>query len=238
MGMFDTFHGKIRCPQCGELHDFEEQTKSYNCVMEDFKIGDYIDKANENYIYPFDAYCYKYKTSFTGSIIVVRGQIIKFVNTFELEQIKDINVLKNIEEGLGWRLDYEERCKQGVGYNNDTKAFGYVRYEYEQSNWQEHPKRAGDRLFALNNDWLITEVYKEILTNDKSNNCNYLYEGWYRDNYVYKVTDKLGDRMARVTETYIELYYDNGLKNNWDNENPHDYFIQYGCELINIGGTK
>ena len=48
MGMFDTFIGEVVCPYCGEIHEFEEQTKSYDCTLDNFLIGDYVDKGNTN----------------------------------------------------------------------------------------------------------------------------------------------------------------------------------------------
>lgn len=235
MGMFDTFYGKIRCPYCGELHDFEEQTKSYECVMENFKLGDYIDRGNQTYIYPFEAVCYKYKKLFKANIFIVKGQIVKFANEeFESKDI-NINKLKNIEEGLGWKLDYQERCKQGIGYNNDFRAFGFIRHEYEKTNWKEHPKKIGNRLFALNNDWLITGVYKEIFNEDNKNSFMYeLNRHQFDESYIYQVTNKLGNRIARVAKKYIQLMYDNGLKTKWDSDNPKAYFIQDGCKLEKI----
>jgi len=235
MGMFDTFYGKIKCPICGEYHQFEEQTKDYDCVLADLELGDYIDKGNSTYIYKFQSYCekeYKETKWFNGNIIIVKGQIVKFVNDDELKNI-DTNKLKNIEDGLGRKLEYQERCKIGVGYNNESSIFGCT-FENEKTNWNEHPKQIGDRLFALNNDWLITGTYKENLLEKKSDKCLGFYKIWFRENYVYKITNKLGDRIARVSKDCIELFYDNGYKTEWDSDNPNDYFIQSGCELIEI----
>ncbi len=49
MGMFDTFWGEYKCPACGNIVRFEEQTKDYYCVLEDFYLGDFIDRGNRNY---------------------------------------------------------------------------------------------------------------------------------------------------------------------------------------------
>ena len=57
MGCFDTFVGKVRCPHCKEDAHFYEQTKNYDCLMQDFKVGDYIDKGNANYFYKFEYTC-------------------------------------------------------------------------------------------------------------------------------------------------------------------------------------
>jgi hypothetical protein len=233
MGMYDTFYGTIKCPHCGKQHKFEEQTKSYECVLENFLLGDYVDRGNRTYTYDFETWCDETNKKFIGNIIVYKGQIVGFANENE---IKNINMTKlaNIEEGLGWKLDYEERCKKGIGINNDFRVFGIPRYTYEDAKFEEHPKKPGDTLIALNNNWLITEVYREILKEDKRNKCFDLYETWYRDNFVYRIAGKMGNRIARVTEDYIELMYDDGFKTEYDYENPHSYFIQWGCELVKI----
>jgi len=31
MGLYDIFLGEVKCPYCGEIHEFEDQTKSYEC---------------------------------------------------------------------------------------------------------------------------------------------------------------------------------------------------------------
>ena len=57
MGMFDTFLGTTQCPNCGSEVKLYEQTKNYECLMQDFKVGDDIDKGNLNYFYEFEQVC-------------------------------------------------------------------------------------------------------------------------------------------------------------------------------------
>ncbi len=54
MGMFDTFWGEYKCPACGNIVKFEEQTKDYERILEDFYLGDYVDRGNRNYFYEFE----------------------------------------------------------------------------------------------------------------------------------------------------------------------------------------
>ena len=95
MGCFDTFVGKIECPHCKEQTRFNEQTKNYECLMQDFKVGDYIDKGNANYFYKFEYPCEHCKEEITINAAIRRGQLIGYyTDTTNL----DINSMENIEE--------------------------------------------------------------------------------------------------------------------------------------------
>lgn len=91
MGMFDTFVGEIECPFCNKVNQIEEQTKSYNCLLRDFKTGDYIDKSNTNYFYQFDCYCKNCGTSFNVYAAIRRGQLVGYYpNRFDICELDNI----------------------------------------------------------------------------------------------------------------------------------------------------
>ena len=236
MGMYDTFYGEITCPYCGEKHKFEEQTKDYNNMLNDFLLGDYIDdeKTDTTYIYSFDACCYKYKRKFKGHIIIVNGQIVKFVNDYELKQISDINKLKNIEKGLGHKLEYLERCKAGIGMNNEVANHGITLFKNEDINWNGKPKNIGDIIHTLGHNWTIKEVYKEVYI-DKDT----FYRAWHdENNYIYRVSGDLGNRIIKSTNYYTKVFYDKGFKKGFDTENTNNFYISQGCNLIKINNNK
>ena len=73
MGCFDTFVGNIECPYCKEKIRFYEQSKNFECLMQDFKVGDYIDRGNANYFYKFKYQCSYCKKEITIYAAIRRG---------------------------------------------------------------------------------------------------------------------------------------------------------------------
>ncbi len=113
MGRFDTFWGEYKCPVCGNKVKFEEQTKDYNCILEDFYMGDYMDRGNRNYFYEFESSCPKCHTAHNISLAIRRGQ---FVGVFFKNEADEINImdLDNIEDGYQRRVDYERMCANKI----------------------------------------------------------------------------------------------------------------------------
>jgi len=44
MGLFDSIYLRKKCPYCGKISDMEFQTKDLDCVMDNFKKGDFVSK--------------------------------------------------------------------------------------------------------------------------------------------------------------------------------------------------
>lgn len=225
MGCFDTFEGEAKCPVCGRINEFEEQTKSYDCFLNYFKLGDYIDKANRTYVYVAnnagDCDCGSYDVN----IVIKDGQIVGFYNDDEIKVI-DIGKLENIEDGLARRLERDERVKVSYGFD-DTKL--YSKSEFN----------VGDTVTILDDLWFIDEVYKEALTNTNGN-CQTLYELWYKDNFVYIVHNNNGVKRMLVTrENDLDWLYEVNLEPSdyceeaCENQESYNriYNIQYGCVL-------
>jgi len=53
MGVYDIFHLEIECPKCGNEFEIWAQTKSLDCQMKDYKIGDPIAWPNDE-IFVYD----------------------------------------------------------------------------------------------------------------------------------------------------------------------------------------
>ena len=151
MGMFDSFVGEVPCPHCGESHEFEEQTKAYDCMLDEFHIGDYVEKGNVSYIYDFEWYCQKDKQPYHIGIVFKNGQIIKFVSSLDQDYIEEINIAKldNIEDGLGKRLLYEKVCREANGIPKE-------RLEYELNPLTEEYK-----FIAFGVEWEVIKLYRQ-----------------------------------------------------------------------------
>ena len=154
MGMFDTFWGKYKCPNCEHTVQFEEQTKRYECILEDFYLGDYVDRGNRNYFYDFEHECPVCHSNNEVYIAIRRGQYVGVYVGRESSEM-EITKLENIEDGYARRRAYEHICERKLGYDNPIKS--------DEPLEQRH---VGDHITALKTDWEILEVYKEVLDDD------------------------------------------------------------------------
>lgn len=215
--MYDSFIGKANCSKCNKVHEFEEQTKDYDCTLSTFMLGDYIDKANTRYQYVFDWYCDNCKEDFKIHMFIHNGQVIKIVNNIE-ESKMTIDDLVNIEDEFQRKLDYKKCCELGVGYN--IKKYNVMNTD----TWSDIPKNIGDKIFALNKEWEIISVGKEVLVTSKDSRLYVLHDILYKDNFVYDVKSIKGNlnRILRITEDYIRGF------------GVYDYIMQHGCKRVNI----
>ncbi len=171
MGMFDTFWGEYRCPDCGNIVGFEEQTKDYGCLLEDFYLGDYVDRGNRNYFYEFESYCPKCHAPHEISLAIRRGQ---YVGIFFKNEADEINILEleNIEDGYQRRIDYEKMCSEKLGSESSLEKL--------------EKKHVGDIINALKTDWKIEEVYARKTEGRK--------ERLFGFEHLYRVTDGIHRR--------------------------------------------
>ncbi|MBE5872527.1 MAG: hypothetical protein E7294_14985 [Lachnospiraceae bacterium] len=224
MGMFDTFWGEYKCPACGNIVKFEEQTKDYDCVLEDFYLGDYMDRGNRNYFYEFESYCSKCHTAHDISLAIRRGQYAGIYFKYEADEI-NIMDLDNIEDGYQRNRDFDKMSEEKIGHETIRRD------TLEQ-------KHAGEYLDALRTQWKIEEVYKEE-QNELAGKRSTLF---YRDNFIYRVSD---GSVRRIIAVYKHIFFpilnvfvredDLEQKDTWsDDERNSRYILQHGCKLVRV----
>lgn len=220
MGMFDTIWGKIICTNCNKEFTFEEQTKEYDCLLENFYLGDYIDKGNANYFYKFKAWCPHCDHIEEWAIAVKRGQIVGFYLAKDAT-VELLDSLSNIEDGYYRNLEYKEKCKKKLGF---SKSYLKVK-NYE----------IGETINVLENDWVIDEIYKEIL--DESLEDSNLFKYLMRNNVILKVHDKETERIIVIKERAPAGVFLPTLeqKEHWEKEEYYTNFIKTrGTKVIRI----
>ena len=220
MGCFDTFVGTVECPHCKEKTQFDEQTKNYECLLQDFKIGDYIDKGNANYFYEFKYPCEHCKKNITIYAAIRRGQLIGYYTGVSN---LDINSMENIEEGCQRNIEYKMMCDSGYGIDKCI---------YEQNKVFD----IGDTIHILDRDWIVEGVFKERVKQNIDNELLGLYNCIFKKNQCYKVHDNNGNKRMIITRKYSPTYI-TGLIDQGRYQDIDGYVAfcgQIGTELIEI----
>ena len=221
MGCFDTFVGNVECPHCKEDTRFWEQTKSYDCLLQDFKVGDYIDKGNANYFYKFECSCEYCKENITVYAAIRRGQLIGYYT--DVSNL-DINSMKNIEDNYQRNLEYKAMCE--VGYGTDKCM-------YEENKTFD----VGDTIHILGREWTVEGVFKErVKQNINNKRLLDFYNFTFKENQCYKVHDINGNKRMIITRKYAPTYV-TGLIDQTGYQDIDGYIAfcgQIGTELVEI----
>ena len=204
--------------------------------LNDFKLGDYIDKANKDYFYYFTYECPHCHEETNLSIGIRKGQYVGVYLARDTEK-KDPKELENIEDGYQRKREYEEMCSRKLGYE-------------ETEEWAEKliALKVGDRLFALQTEWEVLEVYLEELKPEIEE--KEFMRILYHPTVVYRCRANNEDvyRLIRSEiNPFTGTHYYVVLEDRFDQlpwrekikkENRNRYSIQEGCVLKSIdGGT-
>ena len=119
MGMFDTiiFDRPIPCPKCGaEIRS--DQTKAFECTLDDYRIGDCVAHAEEIRIVRDELFCGKC-TEFTGAyyyLAVYRGILVGIDNStcYDLG-LEHAAYRGEFENQTNLKLDLLEKVVRQVG---------------------------------------------------------------------------------------------------------------------------
>ena len=221
MGCFDTFVGNVECPHCKEDTRFLKQTKNYDRLLQDFKVGDYIDKGNANYFYEFEYPCEYCKKNITIYAAIRRGQLVGYYT--DVSNL-NINSMENIEENYQRNLEYKAMCK--VGYGTDKCI-----YEENKS------FAVGDIIHILGRDWIVETVFEERVKQNIDNELLLdFYNFRFSNNRCYKVHDSNGNKRMIITREYAPTYI-TGLIDQTGYQDIDEYVAycgQIGTELVEI----
>ena len=232
MGMYDTFYGKYKCPNCGHRIQFEEQTKRYECLLEEFYLGDYVDRNNRNYFYDFVDTCPVCSAENEIYLAIRRGQYVGVYVGRDASEM-DITKLENITDGLARRQIYQKRCKRKLGYDNPFELDGPL-----------DQKHVGDHITALQTDWEVIEVYHEEIDRDMLDNGAYRRAFYEEENFVYRVASgdvkrviviRKNHFMDEVSIKVAEDDLSSKLRSRYDDgELENRYTLQSNCKLVRI----
>lgn len=220
MGMFDTFWGRYTCLKCNHTVNFEEQTKKYYCVLEDFVVGDYVDRGNQNYYYKFASECPFCGEENPIALAIRRGQFVCILPEQEADEI-DILSFDNIEDGYARNRLYEQMCARKVGYERENL----------DRNIDLKLLKPGDTIDALKSEWIVDESY--IV---RKRSMSALGSLW-GDKNVYKVHSEDGKRILCMQKGVpITLYEDQDLSNINDRPDLWEQWFSYHEQLVEEDG--
>lgn len=223
MGMFDTFYGSINCIECKEEFIFEEQTKNYDCRLNEFLLGDYIDKKNESYFYLFSTICPHCKKTQRWAIAIKEGQIIGYYPEDKVN-IEVLNSSDNIEEGYFRNIQYKKMCEEMLGTDKNKSII--KKYNF------------GETIIALETQWVIDDIYKEVLKKSENEKLNRFYELSFKDNYILKVHNLNDSSIRRLIilrdKHNLKVVSTNFYqKEKWNKDDYNNrYIAQMGTEII------
>lgn len=215
MGCYDSFVGEIECPRCKNTIAFDEQTKNYECLMRCFKVGDYIDKANESYFYKFEYPCKCCNEIVSVYAAIVKGQLVGYYTNIDN---LDIRHMSNIEENYQRNLEYRNMCEAGYGCD---KCF------YNKDNLFD----VGDVIHTLGRDWIVEDIYEERIQNTDDEKLLRFYNFLFCENRVYKVHDDNDNKRLIVSrDTQLTQI----VKTIDSYGEGQEYKSQLGTDLIHV----
>lgn len=230
MGMFDSIFGYVNCPKCEKEVSCDIQFKWGPCLLLNYELGDYVlDAPEKGYKIEYcniGTHCEYCGTHIVPYAIIRNGKLIAILNQVEIENI-NLDDLPDVEDHYAKNQRYREDVENGVGI---TK---------EQEDFNEHPKKVGDFITALEREWEIKEVYrKEIdetsrygLFKKLRGSLGRLSDVWY----VYKVYNKdIGERWIEISHRIPTLYARMSLREG-NMELFKDYDLdEKGYKIINL----
>lgn len=197
MGVFNTFVGEIRCPQCGEMAvvDYQFKWANQHAIMEDFYVGEQVPGAPVGVYWEegkgrgwedYGGFCSHCQHAFGVKIRLVDG-VVEGLYT-DRSEAPDPPVIPQV---TGRDLRYAAECAEALG------------------NCREHipfiPLMPGQTLVAFGRTWTVQQAFREeLVEQDPANRSLAWLAGSIgrnsTDQFVYRVTGDGVTRWARVTD--------------------------------------
>lgn len=185
MGMFDTFIGEVKCPKCHKVFNFEEQTKDYECILADLKLGDYVSSPvyvhpscglpRRDYYYCFDYKCPSCGAESTYAIVIKDLQIVDFITKEEATE-EFLSAAHQIEPFFQRKKEWKNMAAKLEGFDEFADA------KYKKDEFLSTLSK-GDNIILFGKEFTIDKVYRASIADLPA---NAIYHIWYDNAYFLK----------------------------------------------------
>ncbi|MGG0773896.1 hypothetical protein ABE060_01235 [Bacillus rugosus] len=196
MGMFDSFIGQIKCPNCKNQQKTEVQFKWSECLLLDYELGDVVPGAQEGlYVEDdwFNERCSNCKTEFIPNVVLKNGKVIAFISKEELQRT-DIEHLQDIPYKYMKNLRYDTEKALAKGFTKETADF------------KKQPFKENQSITAFEREWKVAKGWRKDFNSEKVSEFFKLSGCATRKSdywFVYIVVDATGlKRFVEVSDRF------------------------------------
>ncbi|MEX5484254.1 hypothetical protein [Bacillus velezensis] len=202
MGMFDSFIGQIKCPNCKNQQKTEVQFKWGECLLLDYELGDVVPGAPEGlYVEDdwFNERCSNCKTEYMPNVVLKNGKVISFISKEELQRT-DISQLKDIPLKHAKTQRYEKDKIVAKGFTKESVDFN------------KQPFKENQIIMAFEREWKVAKGWRKDFNLEKSSEFIKLSGCAIRKSdywFVYIVVDATGLKRFVEVSDRIKHWSDN-----------------------------
>ncbi|MCY7829867.1 hypothetical protein MOB37_18485 [Bacillus spizizenii] len=202
MGMFDSFIGQIKCPNCKNQQKTEVQFKWSECLLLDYELGDVVPGAQEGlYVEDdwFNERCSNCKTEFMPNVVLKNGKVIAFISKEELQRT-DIEHIQDIPYKYMKNLRYDTEKALAKGFTKETADF------------KKQPFKENQSITAFEREWKVAKGWRKDFNSEKVSEFFKLSGCATRKSdywFVYIVVDATGLKRFVEVSDRIKHWSDN-----------------------------
>ncbi|MCI3197689.1 hypothetical protein GXP75_18855 [Bacillus sp. HU-1818] len=145
MGMFDTFNGQMKCPNCAAIQNTEVQFKWSECLLLDYELGDVVPGAQEGlYVEDdwFNETCSNCKSEFMPNVVLKNRKVIAFISKEELQRTGS-DQLRDIPLKHAKKQRYERDKIDAKGFTKESTGF------------KKQPFKKNQPITAFEREWKV-----------------------------------------------------------------------------------